>query len=675
MHIQRVSKWPKDDNTQLSVERKTRYFDENRGKMSHIQYVDELVKEYLLFRGFSQTLKAFDNDLKAEKEKGFRVDKIVDQLMQYVYNYDLTSLRELWGHLDTRMFSRLESHFTPAVRKLENAVLKMYLVNAALNNKQDRIQEFFMKMTPELQGHSEWKEWFALPFVKNPEDNPAYSVHFSRQWQDTMLLSLHNFLATIFQCMPLPTLLTIDEDTNKLKRLQEENEALKQRLNDSIKIDNVMDVNPGPAPQHPPIMDDFYIIAQESPLLENPKTLRNLIRNIGGGSSPILSRKSAASSKKAAEPETVSTKRTNTKGKLSSISKSDTVTKRSISCDSRLTSSRKRDSSIDAVAERKAKDKIDSTYILLSQEEYTEHKTSIIQCKSNASGSYVATGDADGIIKVWTPIPSPKTVTTYISATANSNKAITALDWISKNERYFLHGDNNGLIQLHDTRDCKTLWDIQHENSRIITLLCNPTESTFVCSVSDSNEGKLLLYDIKTRRLERTLPLEQNVTALCSAFNHNGQLLITGLSNGNILIHDLRRNEIIDNISCHSSPVIDIELINDYTNICTQSEEGKLCQRSLNHSGKILWETKIKVEKNTVHGKLFTFDQSGNYMLLCTQSGGNIYKMPPGAQAKVLELGGHKGTLCCDWSTANQSGTCITGGAEGKVRVSTLLSP
>ncbi|KOX80691.1 WD repeat-containing protein 91 [Melipona quadrifasciata] len=643
--------------------------------MSHIQYVDELVKEYLLFRGFSQTLKAFDNDLKAEKEKGFRVDKIVDQLMQYIYNYDLTSLRELWGHLDLRMFSRLESHFTPAVRKLEYAVLKMYLVNAAVNNKQDRIQEFFTKMMPELQGHSEWKEWFALPFVKNPEDNPAYSVHFSRQWQDTMLVSLHNFLATIFQCMPQPTLLAIDEDTNKLKRLQEENEALRQRLSESVKIENVMDVNPGPAPQHPPLMDDFYIIAQESPLLENPKTLRNLIRNIGGGSSPVLSRKPGTSIRKVIEPEMSSTKRTNTKGKINSINKSEPVSKRSISCDSRLTSSRKRDSSIDAVAERKAKDKIDSTYILLSQEEYTEHKTSIIQCKSNASGSYVATGDADGIIKVWTPIPSPKTVTTFISAPANSNKAITALDWISKNERYFLHGDNNGLIQLHDTRDCKTLWDIQHENSRIITLLCNPTESTFVCSVSDSNEGRLLLYDIKTRKLERTLPMEQNVTALCSAFNHNGQLLITGLSNGNILIHDLRRNEIIDNISCHASPVIDIELINDYTNICTQSEDGKLCQRSLNHSGKILWETKIKVEKNTVHGKLFTFDQSGNYMLLCTQTGGNIYKMPPGAQAKILELGGHKGTLCCDWSTANQSGTCITGGAEGKVRVSTLLSP
>lgn len=91
-----------------------------------------------------------------------QVDKIVDQLMQYIYNYDLTSLRELWGHLDTRMFCRLESHFTPAIKKLENSVLKMYLVNAAVNGKQDRIHEFFNKMTPELQGHSEWKDWFGM---------------------------------------------------------------------------------------------------------------------------------------------------------------------------------------------------------------------------------------------------------------------------------------------------------------------------------------------------------------------------------------------------------------------------------------------------------------------------------------------------------------------------------
>lgn len=62
--------------------------------------------------------------------------------------------------------------------------------------------------------------------------------------------------------MPQPTLLTIDEDTNKLKRLQEENDALRQALSELSKIDNISDVNPGSTPQHPPIMDDFYIIAQ-----------------------------------------------------------------------------------------------------------------------------------------------------------------------------------------------------------------------------------------------------------------------------------------------------------------------------------------------------------------------------------------------------------------------------
>lgn len=62
--------------------------------------------------------------------------------------------------------------------------------------------------------------------------------------------------------MPQPTLLTIDEDTNKLKRLQEENDALRQALSESTKVDNILDVNSGSTPQHPPIMDDFYIIAQ-----------------------------------------------------------------------------------------------------------------------------------------------------------------------------------------------------------------------------------------------------------------------------------------------------------------------------------------------------------------------------------------------------------------------------
>ena len=35
--------------------------------------VDGMVKEYLLFRGFTATLKNFDNEIKTDKDKSFRV--------------------------------------------------------------------------------------------------------------------------------------------------------------------------------------------------------------------------------------------------------------------------------------------------------------------------------------------------------------------------------------------------------------------------------------------------------------------------------------------------------------------------------------------------------------------------------------------------------------------------
>lgn len=89
------------------------------------------------------------------------------------------------------------------------------------------------------------------------------------------------------------------------------------------------------------------------------------------------------------ESEMISTKRTNTKGRVNSISKSEAVAKRSISCDSRLNSSRKRDSSMDTAIERKTKEKIDSSYILLSQVKNIKFKKFILLITSIVFIQYV----------------------------------------------------------------------------------------------------------------------------------------------------------------------------------------------------------------------------------------------------------------------------------------------
>lgn len=41
--------------------------------MSAIAFGDELVRDYLLFRGFLTALKAFDSEVKADKDRQFRV--------------------------------------------------------------------------------------------------------------------------------------------------------------------------------------------------------------------------------------------------------------------------------------------------------------------------------------------------------------------------------------------------------------------------------------------------------------------------------------------------------------------------------------------------------------------------------------------------------------------------
>jgi len=48
-----------------------------------------------------------------------------------------------------------------AVKKLENSLLKFYLIHALTNNRSDKVNEFLTKMTNDLQLQNEWKDWFS----------------------------------------------------------------------------------------------------------------------------------------------------------------------------------------------------------------------------------------------------------------------------------------------------------------------------------------------------------------------------------------------------------------------------------------------------------------------------------------------------------------------------------
>ncbi|CAH1259339.1 WDR91 [Branchiostoma lanceolatum] len=208
--------------------------------------MDDLVRDYLLYRGFTSTLKVFEGEIKSDKDRGFRADKVVEQMIGFIQQYELGALREYWGHLDRRVFCRLEHvHSTGtvwlyymylrlltkqgmsvedliqvylslirpvleyghvllvgcSVNKLARSLLRLYLVHAMQNGRTEKVTEFFEKLAPEIQGQPEWREWFVLPFLSNPEQNPAFMMYFTKQWADTFIVSLHNFLSVIFHSM------------------------------------------------------------------------------------------------------------------------------------------------------------------------------------------------------------------------------------------------------------------------------------------------------------------------------------------------------------------------------------------------------------------------------------------------------------------------------------------
>ncbi|RNA43286.1 WD repeat-containing 91 [Brachionus plicatilis] len=170
---------------------------------------------YLNQKSFSSSLKTFEYDLKSDKEKSFRPEKITELLLSFIYQYDLANLLDLWTFLDQKYFTRISLKIGTAhaiSRKYELFLLRYYLVHAAQTNKLDKVVEFFENYVSKLQCQNEWKEWFCLPFTKNPEDSAQFSIYFSKNWIDTFMVSLQNFLAIIFQSIQLPRLLNYDED-------------------------------------------------------------------------------------------------------------------------------------------------------------------------------------------------------------------------------------------------------------------------------------------------------------------------------------------------------------------------------------------------------------------------------------------------------------------------------
>ncbi|XP_074643706.1 WD repeat-containing protein 91-like [Tubulanus polymorphus] len=783
---------------------------------SAVPNLDEMVKEYILFRGFHTSLKNYDVELKNDKDKGFKAEKIIELIHSYVVNSDLVPLKEYWIYLDTRLFSRLEYIHSSSVRKLEVSLYRWYLVTAVSANRLEKVNEFFEKMAPEIQNQSEWKEWFALPFIKNPEDNATFAMYFTKQWQDTFLLSLHNFLSVVYQSMPLPALLMFEQDLQRIKRLQEETgHYLKQlamykdkkkndpwlgQMNEKLEKKKPADINLVTA-TNLELMDDFYDISQDTTIQEpepQPGIIKSFAKKINLPTSPTF-RKTASPSfgRKISQPQMKSDDMNKRFGGKEGNGGKDDVKMRQLGTNSpsaarqsfppvqihgnngqssihanpaainqlkhkiqlQESHDKQRRELLGMGRNCKEKDKfvddkrksfdgnvvkkdavnrqisapiippqsvtsenhreepkkdsmrykvpidsientdVESPFLLLSQDEYNEHHSSITHCRFSETGKMIASVDIDGVVKVWALDPAPVTVGSIMSTAP-----LLSLEWASKADRLLLLGNKAGRVRLFDIKEKKTLIEVAADAAfpRIVSLACSPAGTSFVCASSGrigrvgaepvgARLGKLSLWDMKTMKMEKELPLTPSPIAVnCTAFNHNGQLLVTGGADGMIRLFDMQRVECIASWRAHVGEVYCVQFSSDENTCYSMGGDGKFLQWSIHQTGNKVCDWCVHSgaagpfvasafggykQMQSPKGKLFAFDAEGQYVLTCAQSNGLMYNLDreKGAQ-KTMILSGHKApVVTVDWSTAIDCRMCLTGAMDGKVMVSTLL--
>uniref|UniRef100_A0AAX7UXV7 WD repeat-containing protein 91 n=1 Tax=Astatotilapia calliptera TaxID=8154 RepID=A0AAX7UXV7_ASTCA len=648
---------------------------------SAVERTDEHVREYLIYRGFTNTLKHLDNDIKADKEKGFRVDKIIDQLQQFVQSFDLAGLKEYWLYLDKRLFSRLEDVYRSTVNKLRISLYRYYIINTVQKGNLEKTQEFFQKQASELQGQAEWRDWFILPFISSPEQNSAFCQYFSRQWSDTFLVSLHNFLSVLFQCMHILEFETHSQRLTCLLYLRQlfalQTESRDQRDRDEM-IHHKL-------PTYVQNMDRLGDTELE-PVSSQSQLSTNQSGNQNSRHKRIQDHEKERKELFSKPPPQTSEK----KGELGEVeppiesSSEPTDSSNSRSCGA---------------------SQEEPPFIKLSQEEYGEHHSSIMHCRVDCSGRRVASLDVDGVIKVWSFNPIMQT-----KATIMSKSPLMSLEWATKPDRLLLLGSGVGTVRLYDTEAKKNLYEmnIDEAHPRILSLACSPSGSSFVCSAaahsrSGSGEsaprlpitvsGQLLLWDTKTVKQQLQFSLEPEPVAInCTAFNHNGNLLVTGAADGVIRLFDMQRYESAMSWRAHDGEVYSVEFSYDENTVFSIGEDGKFIQWNIHRCG-VKQSEQILPQDATgpfvlsgysgykqvqvPRGRLFTFDSEGQHVLTCSSSGGLIYRLASGESAleRVLSLGGHKApVVTVDWCSAVDCGTCLTASMDGKIKLSTLLA-
>ena len=126
-----------------------------------MKYTEQLIREYLFFRGFTNTLNSFEKELQTDIAKSYHKDKIFDLIFSsYIPKFQPQNLLSLTSFF-RQSFSSDETLLLDTLNKLETSLLRYYIVSCVQLGRVDKVVEFFKDFGDYLMHKDhDWMYWF-----------------------------------------------------------------------------------------------------------------------------------------------------------------------------------------------------------------------------------------------------------------------------------------------------------------------------------------------------------------------------------------------------------------------------------------------------------------------------------------------------------------------------------
>lgn len=244
---------------------------------------DDMVLEYVAFRGFTETFRSFSMERldDVSRRGSFDATFAVDALLRNVDEMDVAGIVESWDFVESKFLAQLDAELGSHAEALRCGLFRYFCVTAVSRGESQKAIELLSTLArrdiedaakgsaaasfrrgrrrrqsweddgdfvgrprgeeqralwalsssdddDDEDGEQDeddpreayrsrcrngdgWREWFAMPHLPEPSNDPVFRLYFTRRWQDDLKLSLRNFLAAVFARAPPPKLLLLEK--------------------------------------------------------------------------------------------------------------------------------------------------------------------------------------------------------------------------------------------------------------------------------------------------------------------------------------------------------------------------------------------------------------------------------------------------------------------------------